>query len=144
MKPVAGLELELALLGQALLAGVGLCLVYDVIRVIRRIFPHGILWISLEDVLFGLVTGGWLFLKVCQVNNGIIRGYMILGIGAGALLYRVSAGRLLMSAFTKCILVVKKRLKSMTKAVTIRLERRLEKLHRNQETENEEEKKKTP
>lgn len=144
MKPVAGFELELAMLGQALLAGAGLCVIYDAIRVIRRIFPHGILWISVEDLLYGFMTGGWLFLKVCQVNNGIIRGYMIFGIGAGALFYHISAGRFLMRGLTKCILVVKKRLKSVTKAVTIRIEKRLEKLHRNQETENEEEKKKTP
>lgn len=144
MKPVAGLELELALLGQALLAGAVICLIYDAIRVIRRILPHGIFWISVEDLLFGFMTGGWLFLKVCQVNDGIIRGYMILGIGAGALLYRVSVGWLFMRGLTKCILVVKKRLKSVTKAVTIRLEKRFEKLHRNQETENEEKKKKTP
>ena len=65
---------------------------------------------------------------------------MILGIAAGVLLYRLSLGRLMMRWLTKWIRCVRKRLKSAAKAVTIRLE----KIHRNQETENEEEKKKTP
>ena len=73
MKPVEGLELELALLGRSLLAGIVFSAIYDGIRVIRRIFPHGIIWTSFEDLLYWLVTGSWLFLKVCQVNNGIIR-----------------------------------------------------------------------
>ena len=65
---------------------------------------------------------------------------MILGIGAGVLLYRISLGRLSMRWLTKWIRCVRKRLKGAAKAVTIGLE----KIHRNQETENEEEKKKTP
>lgn len=140
MKPVSGLELELALLGKAFLAGILLTVFYDVIRVIRRMISHGIVWISLEDFVYGIVAGSWLFLKVCQVNDGIIRFYMILGIAAGVLLYRLSLGRLMMRWLTKWIRCVRKRLKSAAKAVTIRLE----KIHRNQETENEEEKKKTP
>ena len=83
MKPVSGLELELALLGKAFLSGILLTVFYDVIRVIRRMIPHGIVWISLEDFVYGIVAGSWLFLKVCQVNDGIIRFYMILGIAAG-------------------------------------------------------------
>lgn len=140
MKPVAGLELELALLGGSLFTGVVLTVAYDAIRVIRRIFPHGIIWTSLEDLIYWLVAGGWLFLKACQVNNGIIRVYMILAIGAGALIYQALCGKRIMRILTKGIIWIKKRLKSGTKAVTIRLK----KLHRNQETENEEEKKKTP
>ena len=64
MKPVEGLELELALLGRSLLAGIVFSAIYDGIRVIRRIFPHGIIWTSFEDLLYWLVTGSWLFLKV--------------------------------------------------------------------------------
>ena len=101
MKPVSGLELELALLGKAFLAGILLTVFYDVIRVIRRMIPHGIVWISLEDFVYGIVAGSWLFLKVCQVNDGIIRFYMILGIAAGVLLYRLSLGRLMMRWLTK-------------------------------------------
>ena len=140
MKPVEGLELELALLGRSILAGIVFSAIYDGIRVIRRIFPHGIIWTSFEDLLYWLVAGSWLFLKVCQVNNGIIRGYMILGIGAGALLYHALCGKRIMRYLTKWIVWLKKQLKRWIKAVTIRVK----KLHRNQETENEEKNKKTP
>lgn len=131
MNPVEGLEQELILLGQAFLSGAGLSLVYDMIRVIRRIVPHGIILVSIEDLVYWVAAGGWLFLKACQVNNGIIRGYMLLGIGAGALVYGILFGRWFMRIATKWILAAKKRLKRVTKAVTIELK----KLHRNQETE---------
>ena len=48
---------------------------YDGIRVVRRIFPHGIFMISLEDLVYWLVISFCFFLHLCQVNNGKIRGY---------------------------------------------------------------------
>lgn len=140
MKPVAGLEIELFLLGQAFLAGICLLAIYDSIRIIRRVFPHGIIWVSVEDLLYWILAGSWLFLRVCQVNNGIIRGYMVLGMVAGALIYYRFCGRFMMKYLTKWIVQFKKQLKRVTKAVTIRLEKH----RRNQETENEEKEKKTP
>ena len=130
MKPVAGFEVELALFGQAVLSGVCLLAVYDILRIIRRIIPHGIIWISVEDLVYWCFAGGWLFLKVCQVNNGIVRGYMILGMLAGIILYYRLCSRIFMKYLTKWIIYIKKRLKRVSKAVTIRLEN----VHRNRKT----------
>ena len=52
MQPVSGLEIEVMLFVQAMLAGAVLVLVYDLLRVIRRIFVHGIIWVSIEDALY--------------------------------------------------------------------------------------------
>lgn len=130
MKPVAGFEVELALFGQAVLSGVCLVAVYDILRIIRRIIPHGIIWVSVEDLVYWCFAGAWLFLKVCQVNNGIVRGYMILGMLAGIALYYQFCSRIFMKYLTKWIIYIKKRLKRVSKAVTIRLEN----VHRNRKT----------
>ena len=61
MKLVSGLELELALLGKAFLSGILLTVFYDVIRVIRRMIPHGIVWISLEDFVYGIARKSDIF-----------------------------------------------------------------------------------
>lgn len=122
MKPVDGFEIELALFGLAVMSGIGLLVLYDILRIIRRIIPHGIIWISIEDLLYWAFVGSWLFLKVCQVNNGIIRGYMIIGMLAGIVLYYFLFSRTIMKYLTKWIIYIKKRLKRMSKAVTIRLE----------------------
>lgn len=60
---------------------------YDGIRVVRRIFPHGIFMISLEDLVYWLVISLCFFLHLTQVNNGKIRGYVLLGSLLGAWIY---------------------------------------------------------
>ena len=52
---------------------------YDGIRVVRRIFPHGIFMISLEELVYWMGISLCFFLHLCQVNNGKIRGYVLLG-----------------------------------------------------------------
>ena len=57
---------------------------YDGIRVVRRIFPHGIFMISLEDLVYWLVISFCFFLHLCQVNNGKIRGLCTPGKPSGS------------------------------------------------------------
>lgn len=124
MRPVSGLEVEVMLFVQAILAGAGLFLVYDVLRVIRRIFVHGIIWISIEDALYWIVSGFWIFLRICRVNDGIIRGYMIVACLAGAALYYAIFSRPVMHRITKIIQYVKKQLKKVKNVATIRRDKR--------------------
>jgi hypothetical protein len=114
---------ELFLFGQFFLFGAGLVLCYDFLRVIRRIFCHGFLWISVEDTLFGLVAGALFFLRLCQWNDGIVRGYLLLAVLLGALTYYACCGRYLMKFFEKIIIFVKKRLKKAREAATMRVEK---------------------
>lgn len=104
--------------------GAGMLALYDVLRVIRRIFPHGILWISLEDAAFSLVSAGWFFLRVGKANDGIIRFYIILGIALGALLYYRILSRHLMKYVSLFICRIKKELQKVKKAATIRFSRK--------------------
>lgn len=103
--------------------GAGLVLCYDCLRVIRRIFSHGILWISVEDFLFAASAGIWFFLRLCQWNDGILRGYLLLAALLGALICSACCGRYLMKFSEKIILYAKKRLKNIAKAVTMRKEK---------------------
>lgn len=124
MQVFSGIGLELALLRESLLMGAGMLALYDVLRVIRRIFPHGILWISLEDAAFSLVSAGWFFLRVGKANDGIIRFYIILGIALGALLYYRILSRHLMKYVSLFICRIKKELQKVKKAATIRFSRK--------------------
>ena len=124
MQPVSGLEVEVMLFVQAILAGAGLFLVYDVLRVIRRIFVHGIIWVSIEDALYWMISGFWIFLRICRLNDGIIRGYMLVAGLAGAALYYAVFSRPLMFRITKIIHSAKKQLKKMKNVATIRRDKR--------------------
>lgn len=120
MKPVSGLETELALFAGAVLTGVGMLILYDMLRVFRRIFSHGILWVSVEDFLYGILVSGFFFLELCRENSGVIRGYILLGLALGAVLYHRLLSRHLMKHLTKWIYKAKNRLKNLCKKVTMK------------------------
>jgi hypothetical protein len=125
---------ELFLFGQFFLFGMGLVLCYDCLRVIRRIFAHGILWVTVEDLLFAAAGGGLFFLRLCQWNDGIWRGYILLGALLGALFYYVCFGRKFMKIWEKIIISAKKRLKKIGKAATMGIKKlRRERRHEDDE-----------
>lgn len=124
MQIFSGIGQELALLRESLLMGAAMLALYDVLRVIRRIFPHGIVWISLEDAAFWILSAGWFFLRVGRANDGIIRFYILLGIALGALLYYRVLSRPLMKYVSLFIRKIKKELKKLKKAATIRISKR--------------------
>lgn len=121
MQPVSGLEIELALFLRSLLLGAGLLAVYDGIRIFRRFFSHGMLWISLEDAVYWTAAAILFFLQLCEVNNGIIRGYILLGMALGAWIYYCLLSRFVMRRLSKVIMRAKKRLKKVRKAATIKI-----------------------
>ena len=87
-----GIEAELSAFLQAVLAGNLLYLVYSVLRVVRRIIKHNLFWVSLEDILYWLSTGIYLFIRIYQTSSGIIRWYFVLGVlvGGGVTHYIIS------------------------------------------------------
>ncbi|MCI7323516.1 MAG: spore cortex biosynthesis protein YabQ [Lachnospiraceae bacterium] len=126
MKPVSGLGTELALFGKAVLWGTVMFVVYDILRVFRRIFPHGIVWISMEDLIYWIAASVFFFLRLCRDNDGIIRFYILLGLVAGAWAYDRLVSRRLMRWLTKIILSIKKQLKKIRKKVKMKLRVRKE------------------
>ena len=112
---------------------------YDGIRVVRRIFPHEIFMISLEDLVYWLVISLCFFLHLCQVNNGKIRGYVLLGSLLGAWIYYSFCSRFVMRYLTEKIHYLKKRLKKFREMTTIKLNK-LRKRKKPEESEKEHEK----
>lgn len=123
MQVFSGIGLELTMLREALLMGAGMVAIYDILRVLRRMFPHGIIWISLEDFFYWLVSASWFFLRVGKLNNGIIRFYVILGLIAGAFLYYRLFSCHLMRYIERFIFRIKKELKKIWKAATMKVVR---------------------
>lgn len=80
-----GIEKELAVFVSACLTGNLICLTYFSIRVFRRIVPHGIVWISIEDLVFWIGCGLYLFGEMYRTCQGNIRWYFVLGVLSGGL-----------------------------------------------------------
>lgn len=82
---IYGIEKELAVFLQAVLAGNLIYLVYTVLRVWRRIIRHNLFWISAEDLIYWIGTGFYLFVKIYETCNGTIRWYFIVGVLVGTI-----------------------------------------------------------
>lgn len=89
---------EAVILGISVLVGAGLFLFYDILRIFRRIVPHGTIWISVEDFLYWLVCTGTVFVMLYQENDGMVRGFALGGVVLGMLLYYALLSRFVIKA----------------------------------------------
>lgn len=122
MMSVSGsIQNEMMLFGSAVLLGAALMLLYDVIRICRRILPRGIILVSIEDVIYWIVFGIAVFILLYRENDGAVRGFIVGGIAVGLFLYYQLLGRWLMKWMGVLIRSLKKRLKKAMEKVKIKL-----------------------
>lgn len=76
----------------ALQMGVFVSFLYDILRIYRRLIPHGLFWVSVEDLFFWSYCSVEVFLLMHREGNGNLRWFAILGamLGMGAYLKLVS------------------------------------------------------
>lgn len=84
---------EADILCKAFATGVILIFVYDLLRIIRRLIPHGTVWIAVEDFLFWAGSALTIFAMLYRENDGYLRGFSIGGVVVGMLLYSLLLSR---------------------------------------------------
>lgn len=75
---------ELDVFLSAVFSGIFLVSFYMAINMLRKIIKHPLWVVNMEDILYWSVVLGYLFVQIYHTNNGIIRGYYVLGIVLGA------------------------------------------------------------
>ena len=85
-----------------LLTGIAITIVYDGLRVVRRVIKHPYMVIALEDCLFWVFVSILLFLLLYHMNNGTLRWFAVFGLFAGMLLYKKIFGDFLVKSYRKC------------------------------------------
>ena len=83
---IQGIGKELGAFLQAILAGNAVYLGYCVLRIFRRLVGHNLFWISVEDFIFWMGTGLYLFVTIYQTSSGNIRWYFVVGVLLGGML----------------------------------------------------------
>lgn len=78
---------EAFFLGISFALGAGLFFLYDILRILRRIVPHGVIMIGIEDFMYWLICTGAVFVLLYQGNDGMVRGFAIGGVILGMLAY---------------------------------------------------------
>lgn len=72
----------------ALLMGIFITFVYDILRIFRRVMPHGGFLVSLEDLAFWIYCAAEVFLMMYHESNGNLRWFAVIGALVGMFLYK--------------------------------------------------------
>ena len=72
----------------ALLMGIFITFVYDILRIFRRVISHNAFFVSLEDLGFWIYCGAEVFLLIYHESNGMLRWFAVLGALVGMMLYK--------------------------------------------------------
>lgn len=97
----------------ALIMGIFITFVYDILRIFRRVVPHNNFWVSLEDLLFWMYCAAEVFLLMYYQGNGTLRWFAILGALVGMGSYK----KLISPFFVKYVtLLLNKLLQPIVKA----------------------------
>ena len=84
-------EWELFLL--SIKIGIQIALIYEVILIFRNFVRHGIWAESIEDLCYWVYATVVLFKLQYRYSNGVLRGFSILGVLLGMVLYYIVVGK---------------------------------------------------
>ncbi len=109
---------ELDFFLRAMLLGAMIAMLYDTIRIFRRVFRHGVFWIAMEDFFFWFICCLKIFEMFIKENSGTLRWFAIAANVAGMLLYCKTLSRPYVKYISK---LLKFLLGVLIKALTVAL-----------------------
>ena len=118
----------------AVMWGMILSIVYDILRIFRRVIIHRkVTILAIEDILFWMVSGFAMFHVIFMVNDGIIRSFALLAFILGSAMYQYTVSYYLVKYISKMLIFLKRMsikivvkliinpLKKLCKSFTIRI-----------------------
>ncbi|MBQ9699555.1 MAG: spore cortex biosynthesis protein YabQ [Lachnospiraceae bacterium] len=81
---------------------------YDILRLIRRIIPHSNIMVNIEDFIFWTMSGVIVFMLIYAENSGTLRWFVVVGIVIGAVVYAKSFGTFLVKYTSRYINIILK------------------------------------
>jgi spore cortex biosynthesis protein YabQ len=99
---------ELLLFAKSLWYGSLLAIIYDGLRIWRRVIEHGNKGIAFEDLLFWIGSSLFLFSRFYRENEGVLRAYLFAGTAAGVLAWHYSLSTMFVEWLSGLLNKVKK------------------------------------
>ncbi len=99
------IALEIYFLFCSFLTGVLITVLYDCLRILRRVVPHNIAAVSLEDLLYWMTCSVIIFAMLIRENNGMLRWFAVAGAMAGILLKKKTLGFLFVKYISLLFLI---------------------------------------
>lgn len=87
----------------AILSGIIITAVYDIIKIIRNVIPHDGFFIGIEDTIFWIFASLFLFSMLYKMNNGTVRWFAIAGSAVGMIVYKKLLGQYIVEIMSTAI-----------------------------------------
>ena len=116
---------QVATLALSLCLGFILCLIYDVLRAMRKTGFNSFLAVFITDILFWIFVAFITFIFLMSRTNGEIRAYVLLGELIGFIVFRFTASKLWFKSLCVCFKLfvrVKRFLRRKTNIIYLKLE----------------------
>ena len=91
-----------------ILTGISIGILFDIFRIIRKSFKTLDIITYIEDFIFWFLTGLILIFSIILFNNGILRGYIFIGIIFGIIIHILLISKFFVNFFVIIINYVKK------------------------------------
>ncbi len=108
------IENEIVIFFVAVKTGIYLTLVYDILRIFRRVVKHNEIIVGIQDLIFWIVGGLFIFSMLFENTSGIIRTFVLVGMIMGAYLFNATIGKYLVKYISHFLNIV---LKKICKAI---------------------------
>ncbi len=78
---------ELRFFFASIIWGMLLIVFYDLLRIFRRVMKHNGFFVAIEDIIYWVICSVLIFRMMYKQNNGIIRGFSILAMLLGMVIF---------------------------------------------------------
>ncbi|MDF2607163.1 MAG: hypothetical protein K0R15_831 [Clostridiales bacterium] len=112
------IPIQASIFGATILCGIGMGVIYDSIRIFRRIVPHNNFVIAIEDLIYWICCSIFLFYVLYSKDDGVIRGFSILGVMVGLCIYYISISKAYVKATVWTINKIKNFILALIKLLT--------------------------
>lgn len=100
------ITIELQFFVISILWGALVLLAYDFLRILRRIVLHNTLIVAIQDLFFWVFASVFIFAMIYVKNSGTIRGYSVMGMGIGMVIYHYILSDWIVMIISRCILLL--------------------------------------
>lgn len=101
-----GITIEMHFFLTSILWGVLVLLAYDQLRILRRIIRHNSFFVAIQDLLFWVLASVFIFAMIYVENSGIIRGFSVMGMVIGMIIYHYILSDWIVILVSRMILLI--------------------------------------
>lgn len=91
-----------------IVVGIIISILFDVFRILRKVFKTPDFITYIEDIIFGVLAGVIIIYSIFKFNNGEIRSYLFVGIILGILFYLFTLSKMFIKFGDKILTFLKK------------------------------------